>query len=156
MNPLSRWALPRASCKQECRNNLQIYSVKRWTRWFEKHNIVFQFSLIVDIATYLGHAPFQDIQVKWSWRDILYKYRCLYANNVNIGEKMEMEEYQQAARPVVPKICSEFPREKTWIQLLNYLTKIVIKPLNPKKLWNIELTIIAPWSSFIMCLNFCT
>lgn len=39
--------------------------------------------------------------------------------------------------------------------LLNYLSNKDIKPLNPRRLWNIEPIIIAPCSSLIICLNFC-
>jgi len=44
---------------------------------------------------------------------------------------------------------------KIWHEIFSYLSRIDIKPLNPKIHWNIEPTIIAPWSSLIMCLNFC-
>lgn len=42
------------------------------------------------------------------------------------------------------------------MQSFIYLRKRHIKPLNPRRNWKIDPTIIAPWSSLIICLNFCT
>ena len=41
-------------------------------------------------------------------------------------------------------------------KLVIYLRRRDMKPVNPKILWNREPTIIAPCSSLIMCLNFCS
>lgn len=41
-------------------------------------------------------------------------------------------------------------------KLVIYLRRRDMKPVNPKMVWNREPTIIAPCSSLIMCLNFCS